>query len=60
MQRLEGSRAIGSWSGGHDCSSFGSSSSSLDFNTDEAMSASFRMAQEVDEAMSAKEKERDW
>ena len=66
-QRLEASRAIGSWSGGHDCSSFGSCSSSLAFDTHEAMSASSRMAQEVDEAMSeaswtalVNEKGRDW
>ena len=66
-QRLEASRAVGPWSGSHDNSSFGSSSSSLAFHTDEAMSSSSRMAQEVDEAMSesfwtalAKEKERDW
>ena len=52
MQRLEVSRAIGPWSGGHDYSSFGLCSSSLAFNTDEAMSASSRVAQGVDEAMS--------
>ena len=67
MRRLEESRAIGQWSGGHDCSSSGSCSSSLALHTDEAMSASSRMAHEVDEAMSetywtalAKGKERDW
>ena len=50
-----------------DYSSFGSCSSSLAFHTDDAMSTSTRMAQEVDEAMSesfwtalAKEKERYW
>ena len=52
MQRLEASRAMGPWSGGHDYSSLGSCSSSLAFNTDEAVSATSRMAQEVDEAMS--------
>ena len=39
-------------SGGHDNSTFGSCSSSLALHTDDAMSASFRMAQEVDEAKS--------
>ena len=55
------------WPGGHDRSSFGSCSSSLAPNADEAMSAPFWMAQEMDEAISgeswtapAKEKERDW
>ena len=67
MQRLEESRAISPWSGCHDYSSFGSCSSSLAPNADEAMSASSRMAQGVDEVMSesswtalTKEKERDW
>ena len=40
LQRLESSRAMGQWSGAHDNSSFGSSSSSLAFDT----------AQDVDEA----------
>ena len=66
MRRLEESRGIGPWSGGHDYPSFGSCSSSVALHTDEAMSASSRMAQEVDETMSesswtalAKEKEGD-
>ena len=50
MQRLEDSRATGPWSTGHDHLSFGSCSSSLALHTDEAMSASSRMTQEVDEA----------
>ena len=60
--RLESSRAVGQWSGGHD-----NSSSSLAFDTHEAMSASSKMAQDADEAKSesswtalAKEKERNW
>ena len=67
LQGLEASRAIVPWSGAHDNSSSGSCSSSLAFGTDDAMSASSRMAQDVDEAMSdlswpalAWEKERDW
>ena len=67
MQRLEVTRTMSPWSGGHDRSSFDSCSSSLTPNTDEAMSASSRMAQEMEEAKSeaswtapAKEKERDW
>ena len=47
--RLEASSAIGPWSGGHDNSSFGSCSSSLAFNTVEAMSASSKMAQDADD-----------
>ena len=39
MQRLEASSAIGPWSRAHGNSSFGSCSSSLAFDTDEAMSA---------------------
>ena len=50
MHRLEASRAIGPWSGGHDYSSLGSCSSSLAFNTYEAMSASSRMAQDSGKA----------
>ena len=53
--------------GGQERSSFGSCSSSFASNTDEAMSASSRMALEVDQAISeeswtatAKEKARDW
>ena len=64
MQRLEASSATGPWSGGHDNSSFGFLARP---HTDEAMSASSRMVQEVDEATSetswtalAKGKERDW
>ena len=60
------SRAV-QWPGAHDNSSFGSCSSSLAFDADEAMSVSSKMAKETDEAMSesswtalAKEKERDW
>ena len=67
MQRLEVKRTMSPWSGGHDRSSFGSCTSSLVPNTDEAMSASSRRAQVMDEAISeaswtalAKEKERDW
>ena len=45
-QRWESSRAMGQWSG------FGSRSSSLAFDTDEAMSASSWMAKEADEAIS--------
>ena len=43
LQRLELSRAVGQWSGAHDNSSFGSCSSSLAFDTDEAMSASSKV-----------------
>ena len=64
--RGQGSSA-GPWSGGHDNSSFGSCASSLALHTDEAMSASSRMVQEVDEATSesswtslAKVRGRDW
>ena len=67
MQRLEASTARGPRSVGHDNSSFGSCSSSLALHTDEAMSASSRMVQEVDEVTSesywtalAKGKERYW
>ena len=66
MQRLEVTRTTSPWSG-HARSSFGSCSSSLAPNTDEAMSVSSRMAQEIVEAKSeaswtaqAKEKERYW
>ena len=66
MQRLEVTRTMSPWSG-HTRSSFGFCSSSLPPNTDEAMSASSRMAQEMEDAKSetswtavAKEKERDW
>ena len=52
MQRLEVTSTTSPWSGGHDRSSFSSWSSSLAPNTDEAMSASSRMAQEMDEAIS--------
>ena len=58
--------AVGQWSGALDFSSFGSFSSSLAFDTVEAMSASSKMAKDVDEVMSesswtalAKGKERD-
>ena len=51
-QRLEASSAIGPWSGGHDNSSFGSCSFSLALHTGEAMSASSRTVQVVDEATS--------
>ena len=67
LQRLESSTAVGQWSGAHDNSSFGSCSSSLAFDTDEAMSASSKRTKEADEAMSetswtdlASGKERDW
>ena len=46
MQRLESSREA------NDNSSFGSCSSSLTFDTDEAMSASSEIAKDADEAMS--------
>ena len=66
MQRLEVTRTKSPWSG-HDRSSFGSCSSSLAPNTNEAMSASSRMAQEMEEAIPeapwtalAKDKERYW
>ena len=66
LQRLESSRAVGQWSGAHDNSSFGSCSFSWVL-TDEVMSASSKMGQDAEEAMSesfwtavAKEKERDW
>ena len=66
MQRLEVTRTLSPRSGGHDHSSTDSCSSSLAPNTDEAMSASSRIAQEMDEVISeaswttqAKEKERD-
>ena len=65
MQKAGG--AIGPRSGGHDYSSFGSCSPALALHTNEAKSASSRMAQEVDEATSesswtalAKERERHW
>ena len=65
MQRLEVTRTTSPWSG-HARSSFGSCSLSLAPNSDEAMSASSRMAQEMEKAKSeaswtalAKEKERD-
>ena len=50
------------WSGGHDRSFFGCCSSSLAPNTDEVMSASSRIAQEMDEGDvgRAKEKVRYW
>ena len=58
---------VGQYSGAHDNSSFGSCSSSLAFDADEATSASSKMAQDADEAKSesswialAKEKDRDW
>ena len=67
LQRLESSRAARQWSGVHHNSSLGSCSSSLAFDTDEAMSASSQMEKDADEAMSesswtaqAKGKERDW
>ena len=67
MQILEVTRTMSPWSGGHDCSSFGSCSSSLAPKADEAMSASSTMAQEMDEAILeaswtalAKENGRDW
>ena len=50
MQRSWASSATGPWSRGHDNSSFGSCASSLALHTDEAMSASSRMVQEVEEA----------
>ena len=66
-QRLEASRAMGPWFGGGDYSSFGSCSLSLAVNTDEAMSASSKMAKDQDEVNSelswsalAKGKERGW
>ena len=52
MQRLEASSAMGPWSAGHDISSFGSCSLSLALHTDEVVSASSRMVQEVDEVTS--------
>ena len=68
LQRLEASRAIGQWSGVHYNSSFGSCSSSLAVDTDEAMSCFLkRWRKEADDAMSesswtalARGKERDW
>ena len=62
--RLEESRTEGQWSGDHDNSS---KVLAQDIHTDEAMSASSKMAPEVDEAMSesswtalANWKERNW
>ena len=49
---LEASRARDPWSEARDNSTFGSCCSSLAFNTDEAVSASSRMPQDADEAMS--------
>ena len=67
LQGLEASRAIGPWSGAHDNSSFGSCSSFLAFDTDEAMSASSQMGKDAGDAWSesswtalAKSKERGW
>ena len=64
---LEASRAIGPLLGAHDNSSFGSCSSSLAFDTDEAMSASSQMGKDADAAWSesswtalAEGKERGW
>ena len=67
LQRLESLGAVGQYSRDHDNSSFGSCSSSLAFDADEAMFASSKMARDADEAKSesswialAKEKDRDW
>ena len=69
MQRLEVTKTstTSPWSGGQERWSFGSCSSSSAPNTDEAMSASSRMALQVDKAISeeswtafAIEKERDY
>ena len=67
LHRMELSGAVGHCSGAFDNSSFGSCSSSLALDTDEAMFASYKMAQDADDAMSesswaaaAKGKERDW
>ena len=51
MRRLEVTRTMSPPSGGCDRSSFGFSSSSLAPNTDEALSAFSRVAQETDEAI---------
>ena len=51
MRRLEVTKTMSPPSGGHDRSSCGSCSSSLAPNTDEALSAFSRMAQETDEAI---------
>ena len=63
----ERARMLQRWSGAQDNSSFGSCSSSLAFSTDEVMSASSKIAKDVEEAVSesswtalAKGKERDW
>ena len=67
LQRFESPRGMGQSFGVHDNSSFDSCSSSLAFDTDEAMSASSKMVKDVGEAMSesswtalAKGKERGW
>ena len=52
MQRLEVTNTTSPWSGGHECSSFGSCSSCFATNTDEEMSASSKVAPEVDKAIS--------
>ena len=67
LQGMELSGAVGHFSGGLDNSSFGSCSSFLAHDTNEATSASSWVAQDADDAMSepswtalTKRKERDW
>ena len=52
IQGMELSGAVGHFSGALESSSFGSCSSSLAFDTDEAMSASSQVAKDADEALS--------